>query len=199
MPNWCECQYTCVGSEEDIQKLHCTIDSLYNATEPLLQSDFGKSWLGCLVSALGGNWEEIRCRGMILDYWIRKNDGALSFNMESAWEEPTETRHFFESVFPGLKIFYIEEEPGNCIYRTNDSSGTYYPDRFLIDTHEGTEYFKSISDAAEYVLKLTGRKPKTKKEIVSALKQYEDQRQKEDEDAYYCFHEFKIVKEGGEK
>lgn len=198
MPNWCMTTYQCVGSKSDITKLYNAISELETSKQPLYPNGFGKMWLGCLVIKLGYKWEDYDCRGEII-YFERVNPTQLRIDQETAWEEQKGVREVIENKFPSIKVWYVEEEPGSVIYRTNDAAGTYFPDHFLIDTHEGTEYFKTISDAAEYVLELTGRKPRTKQEIVAALKQYEDQRQNEDEDAYYSFHEFKIVKEGGEK
>ena len=31
--------------------------------KPSVENDFGTSWLGCLVAALGKDWQDIHCRG----------------------------------------------------------------------------------------------------------------------------------------
>ena len=155
MPNWAYTNYVVKGSTEEVAALHKIIHDLEAREESLLPNGFGKLWLGNLVSILGGDWEKIYCRGQILDYTFK--DELLRLNVESAWGEMDETRHFLQTVFPSLKIYYQTEEPGMCIYQTNDPDGTYFPEKWILDfCDEGRnlylcEYFRNISTAADYI------------------------------------------------
>ena len=40
-------------------------------------------------------------------------------------------------------INYMEEEPGCDVYYTNDQSGEWFPERFLLDGEEVHEYFET--------------------------------------------------------
>ena len=131
MPNWCYTNYVVVGRESEVAALHKTIQDLEAREESLLPNGFGKLWLGNLVHILGGDWEKIYCRGLILDYSLES--GILRLNVESAWGEMEETRHFIQSKYPSLKIYYQSEESGMCIYETNDKDGTYFPHRWILD------------------------------------------------------------------
>ncbi len=66
MPNWDYTQYKIKGGEEEVAALHNTIKDLDQREESLLPNGFGKLWLGNLVHALGGDWNDIYCRGHIL-------------------------------------------------------------------------------------------------------------------------------------
>lgn len=132
MPNWCYTVYKCTGKKKDLKKLHDTLDKLKNK-EPIAKSDFGSLWLGCVVVALGGKWEDVRCRGQITDFYLDPDGKVLTIIQETAWCEQVEFREFLESVYPGMKIYYQEEEPGNCVYYTNDSCGNFFKEKYILD------------------------------------------------------------------
>ena len=134
MPNWAYTQYKIKGSESEVAALHKTIHDLEQRKESLLPNGFGKLWLGNLVHVLGGDWNKIYCRGQILDYSL--DNGILTINTETAWGEMSETRHFIQTKFPSLEIFFQTEECGMCIFQTNDSTGEIFPERRLLVTSE---------------------------------------------------------------
>mgnify|MGYP007037156441 FL=1 len=76
MPNWAYCSYRIVGKAEEVQNLYSKLQELQNMEEPLEPNSFGVMWLGCLVTILGGNWNDIYCRGKIIDFSL--DDGILS-------------------------------------------------------------------------------------------------------------------------
>ena len=117
MPNWAYTTYKIKGSEKEVAALHKTIQDLEQREESLLPNGFGKLWLGNLVHALGGDWNDIYCRGHILDYSLE--NGILKINTETAWGEMSDVRHFIEQKYPSLQIFFQTEEPGMCIFQTN--------------------------------------------------------------------------------
>ena len=155
MPNWAYTSYVVKGSAEEVAALHKIIQDLEAREESYLPNGFGKLWLGNLVSILGGDWEKIYCRGHILDYSLQED--ILRMNVESAWGEMDETRHFLQTTFPTLEIYFQTEEPGMCIFQTNDGTGAYVPERWLLDWNDEKEnlfiyeYFKDIPAVKQYL------------------------------------------------
>ena len=197
MPNWAYTQYKIKGSEEEVAALHKTIQNLADMDESLLPNGFGKLWLGNLVNVLGGDWNEIYCRGQILDYKLE--NGLLTINTETAWGEMSDVRHFIEQKYPSLQIFFQTEEPGMCIFQTNDHTGEYFPERWLLDWNDEAgnlylwEYFKDLPAVIEY-LKVNGIITKdiqpTKEAILSVLNEIEEERPV---DISYILEEFVVV------
>ena len=67
MPNWCNTLYVIEGDVEEVKSLYETMKELQERKTPLVKNDFGKTWLGGLVNALGrignGGILDNRCRG----------------------------------------------------------------------------------------------------------------------------------------
>ena len=151
-----------------------------------------KLWLGCLVKALGGDPQKVYCRGTITFYEME--DDVLTLNTETAWAEMSETRHFIESCFPGMKIYYIEEESGCERFYTNDSEGIYFKDRYYLDGFDDSEYFETLEEAAKYVKEIIGHDVEADFDAIDkALSDYVEEHEEDDPDCYYSFHEFKEV------
>lgn len=197
MPNWAYTSYKIKGSEEEIAALHKTIQDLEQREESLLPNGFGKLWLGNLVHALGGDWNDIYCRGQILDYSLE--NGILKINTETAWGEMSDVRHLLETKYPSLQIFFQTEECGMCIFQTNDATGEIFPERWLLDYNDEKEsifiweYFKDLPAVIEY-LKNNGVIEKdiqpTKEAIVAVFSEIEEERP---DDISYMLEEFVIV------
>ncbi len=183
MPNWAYTQYKIRGSEDEVAALHKTIQDLADMEESLLPNGFGKLWLGNLVNALGGDWEKTYCRGHILDYSL--DNGLLIINTETAWGEMSDVRHLIETRYPSLEIYFMTEEPGMCIFQTNDHTGEYFPERWLLDWNDEAgnlylwEYFKDLPAVIEY-LKNNGIITKdiqpTKEAILAVLDEIQNSR-----------------------
>ena len=199
MPNWAYTSYAVKGSVEEVAALHKIIQDLEAREESYLPNGFGKLWLGNLVSILGGDWEKVYCRGHILDYSLQED--ILRMNVESAWGEMDETRHFLQTVFPSLEIYFQTEEPGMCIFETNDKDGTYFPHRRLLDFIDESrdlyfyEYFETLPEAADFIKQfcLPGTEVEaTKESILSALDNYQNEKL---DSLSYLFEEFKVVED----
>ena len=197
MPNWAYTNYMIKGSESDVAALHKTIQDLEAREESYLPNGFGKLWLGNLVSILGGDWEKVYCRGQILDYTFE--DGLLRLNVESAWSEMDGTRHFLQTVFPSLEIYYQTEEPGMCIFQTNDPDGTYFPEKWLLDWNDESrnlylyEYFEDLPAVICYLKEngvITKDVEATKEAINAVLEEIQEGRP---DDICFMFEEFKVV------
>lgn len=195
MSNTCFTTYKVVSeNKKDVTKLFKTIKRLDGRKTPLVKNGWydSKLWLGCLVKALGGNPNKVYCRGTITFYEME--DDVLTLNTETAWAEMSETRHFIESCFPGMKIYYIEEESGCERFYTNDSEGIYFKDRYYLDGFDDSEYFETLEEAAKYVKEIVGHEVEADlKAIDKALSDYVEEHEEDDPDCYYSFHEFKEV------
>ena len=124
----------------------------------LCDNGFGSTWLGNLVAKLGGDPTKIYCRGEWT--YMHYTDGELTIDIESAWDEPKEVRQFLEEQFPDISIFYQCEEPGNCIFTTNDPTGDYFPDRYYLwdEIAMDNDYFGSLEALLKAVEEKTGSK-----------------------------------------
>ena len=60
------------------------MNELQSRKEPLVKNGFGCNWLPCLVTALGGDWEKVHCRGSWESLELKDNC-HLNFNSETAW------------------------------------------------------------------------------------------------------------------
>lgn len=197
MANWAFTQYKIRGREDEVTALHQTIKDLEQREESLLPNGFGKLWLGNLVHTLGGDWEKIYCRGEILNYSL--DNGILTMNTETAWGEMSDTRHFVMSKFPTLEVFFQTEEPGMCIFQTNDATGEIFPERWLLDYNDEKEnifiweYFKDLPAVIEYLKNngiITAAIEPTKAAIIAVLDQIQEERP---DDISYMLEEFVVV------
>lgn len=196
MPNWCDTTYKIVGPLKSRKAFVAMLDHFNTLPEPLVPNGFGKLWLGCIVSYLGGSWKDIYCRGQILGY---KRIRGLILNVESAWGEMDETRHFLQTVFPSLEIYFQTEEPGMCIFETNDPDGTYFPERWLLDWNDEKEnlfiyeYFKDLPAVKQYLKEqgiLTKDVFPSQGAIIAALEEIQEQRP---DDISFMLEGFKVV------
>ena len=194
MPNWCDTSYKCVGDPKEVRKLNSVLKYMEKRKTSILSNGFGKMWLGNLVYKLGGNWEELRCRGEITDFSLDGN--VLTINQQTAWCEQEGVREIIEKSFPSIKVYYMEQESGCEVFCTNDASGEYFPERYFLDSYEDWEYFETIDDAAKFVSRIVGFEVEADiNSIDKALDDYVEEHEEENEDIFYSFHEFKVVED----
>jgi len=189
MPNWCNTDYKIFGEKEELDKLYSIIEELAKLPEPRIPNGFGKLWLGCLIDALGGDWDDVYCRGEITDY--RRDEDCVVIATETAWAEMDLVRHFLEEKFPSFDIYYISEEGGMGEYYTNDKDGSIFHTRYAVDLEDyDYEYFETIEGAAEWINKAEGydfHVEPTEESIRAAFDEFEE----ENEDRYVNFIKFK--------
>ena len=155
MPNWCETNYVIEGPQEDLTALNNVLTSLKAMETPLVDNGFGVLWVGCLVAILGGDTSKIYCRGEILDFSYE--NGIIRMHIESAWSELREMRWFIHKKLPKLKFYFQSEEPGMCIFESNDKEGRYFPERWLLDWNDESrnlylyEYFTDLPAVVAYL------------------------------------------------
>lgn len=194
MPNWCDTSYKCVGDPKEVRKLNSVLKYMEKRKTSILSNGFGKMWLGNLVYKLGGNWEELRCRGEITDFSLDGN--VLTINQQTAWCEQEGVRLIIEQAFPSIKVYYLEQESGCEVFCTNDASGEYFPERYFLDSYEDWEYFETLDEAAKFVSNIIGYEVESSVDAIDkALDKYVEEHEEENEDIFYSFHEFKVVED----
>jgi len=192
MPNWCSTAYAIEGDANEIQDLYKLMKGLEDMEIPSVPNDFGTSWLGCLVDALGTDWQNVRCRGS----WscLELEEDVLKFSTETAWCPSNEVLDLVREKFPSLRYYYITEEPGMEIYETNDDAGIYFPDRYYLDvcTPEEdyyNEYFTELQDVFKWLEDELGQPVKSTADIENLDAQW-----REENDNSFCnLHEFKVM------
>ena len=191
MPNWASTNYVFKGaSEKQAKDLYEKIDSLSKMKEPLIENGFGKLWMGCLVNLLGGDWNNVYCRGEIIDCTL--TDDHVCISCETAWGEMPEFRQFIEQQYPGSKIYYQVEECGNEVYATNDIDGEYFKDRYCLDFYDGLEYFETIEAAAKFIGEKIGKQLKPDfREIEQAIDDYLEEH--DDDESWMSFHQYDVT------
>ncbi len=190
MANLCSVTYKCTGDPKEIQELLSVLIANEERKDPLVKNGFGKLWLGCIITALGGNWEEVRCRGEVTGYEMQ--DETLVIWQDTCWSEQEEFRHYLQKRFPSLTITYREEECGCEVFHTNSFAD--FPERYLLDTYDEPQYWKTIEEAAKYVSNLVGYEiePNTDA-ITTALDNYQNEQEQQGHEVFYSFHEFTEV------
>lgn len=191
MSNTCFTTYKIIGKKESVAKLHRTIKELDDRQTPLVENEWynPKLWLGCIVAALGGNPEDTLCRGTITHYELA--DDVLTVNTETAWTEMAETRRYIKDCFPDLRIYYLEEEEGCERFNTNDAAGVFFKDRYYLDTSDGTKYFCTLQEVADFVEGIVGHKLEASLNCIKdALRRYTEKY--EDDDVRYDLYEIKV-------
>lgn len=84
MPNWCSTDYYVLGSRKEIMDLSKRMERLENRQKSLINNGFGNTWLGNLVNNLGGDWENVYCRGEWMCREWNKEKNTLTFTTETA-------------------------------------------------------------------------------------------------------------------
>jgi hypothetical protein len=190
MSNQCSTLYAVVGEEQELRELHRVMRELQDMREPRLENGFGPAWLGCLVDALGGDWQKTRCRGEWHD--LELADGVLRFSTETAWSPCEEVMRFIQSRYPSTCFYYKAEEPGLQIFESNDTEGRFFPERYLVDmlAPDGSdlwEYYTDMDDALEAISRLADRKVDSRDEVERLNDEWTE------EDAFCYLHEFDVV------
>ena len=62
MPNWCFTSFVVRVEDKEVCDLYEKMRSLEQREESLVENGFGKTWVGNLVTLLGGDWNTIYCR-----------------------------------------------------------------------------------------------------------------------------------------
>ena len=192
MPNWCSTAYVIDGDAKEVKQLYELMKGLEERKTPSVENGFGTTWLGCLVDALGKDWNDVRCRGS----WngLEMDGDVLKFSTETAWAPCSETFDLVREAFPNLRYYFQAEEPGMEVYETNDEFGTYFSDRFFLDACSPeeeylSEYFETQEDAFAWLEEKCGEPIKSAEDV----KALDERWQRKTDAAFSYLHEFQIV------
>lgn len=190
MPNWCNTTYKCVGDPKEVKELFSIVENIFHRKQPIQPNGFGPLWLGELVNDLGYNWKEHSCRGEMTDYSY-DGEGCLTINQCTAWCEQPGVRYVIEDKFPSINVYYMDEEPGCEVYRTNDSEGSWFSEKYLLEGDDCHEYFETIEQASEYINEYYGLN--TTNDLFDIQNKLDEYIERQDNyDLYLYLHEFTI-------
>lgn len=146
MPNWCSTDIMFYGEQKQVQALLQTLEAIRNNPQGG-KSDFGNGWLGHIVKHFDLN-PEIRHRGSIIDIYEHSDD-AFMVTCEDAWAPMVELWRAVIEHFPEVSFDIRAEEPGCGLYLNTDTSGVYFPDRFLVELDYDYALNEEIKQIAE--------------------------------------------------
>lgn len=144
MANICTTNYVIEGKKDELDELYRIMKELQEMEQPLVENNFGPTWLGCLVKALGKNPEDMLCRGIWIE--LERQDNRLLMTFETAWTPCYEVTQLMKTIFPSLRIYYKAEEPGCEVYLKNDAEGKYFP-----ETEADGHLFDLMTEESEQV------------------------------------------------
>lgn len=194
MANLCETTYRCVGEPEQIKALHKILQKMNRSKNPKHPNGWGGSlWLGELVSELGFDWQQYRCRGEIIDFQ-KEDKNTLMIAQSTAWCEQEGVRECIEKKFPDIKVYWQDMEPGCEVFCTN--SFDYFPDRYFLDSYDDPMYFETIEECHKYIVSLVGHDVDMDFDALdAAVTTYQEQQEEKGEDCFYSLHEFQLVED----
>lgn len=117
MANWITIVYKIDGDKEKTLEMYQDINGAILSKEPVSVSGFGPRWIGCMVKALGGNPNEVYCRGRVVKHGYSYSDGILTIMVDIA-----------ESMYCDELLEFLQEKASGCKvhYLTDDACGTRY-------------------------------------------------------------------------
>lgn len=139
------------GEKRELKSLYGKMKRLQERKKPLVENGFyyPQRWLGNLVKRLGGDYNEVYCRGTWDDLNLMKDH--LYFFTETAWEPPFDLLKLIQKVYPTLNVFFSAEGDDWVSYLTNDKEGRYFKSRYVIDMEPDIEYFNTIKEACNHL------------------------------------------------
>lgn len=183
MANWCSTSYVIEGDKEILETIEQAFDN-----HPVKENS-NENWEGNILAALGIDCENSSIRGFVIDKSEIKDD-IFSFVCEEAWCR-TDFAELLLEKFPSISIYWMEEEPGCEVFRTNDAYGVYFPDRYYVDiqinSNWESEYFEEEQDAYNWIRERTGC------QNAADIEKFNEEAMKNQTDNYICFHEFDII------
>lgn len=179
MANLCSTEYKIIGPKGELDKIDAVLQCITKK---------GEYGLSDLVKALNGDPSKICCRGEITDfmYW----GDEITIWQGTAWREQSDVRHFLEQCFPGISIYYWDEEPGCDWFASNDVNKVVWDWEYILDdSASGTEYFNSLEEIAEYINKTYNPKKRAEPNEDSIWDVMEQVKQSGDGELY-ILHQF---------
>jgi hypothetical protein len=143
MANECFTQVRILGEKEEIAAVYEMLHKL---------EENGKYWLGDIVNALGGNADEVYCRGDFEDAELI-SETEIELTERSAWRPMVEVWNFLKGIHD-VEVYWIAEEGGCGYYATNDAEGKVFSERYEVYLGDSTEYFDTMEEVLKYANRL---------------------------------------------
>ena len=143
MANECFTQVRILGEKKEISKVYEMLNSL---------EENGKNWLGDIVDALGGNHDEVYCRGDFENVDLI-SETEIGLDERSAWRPMVEVWNLLQSIHD-VEVYWVAEEGGCGYYATNDAEGKVFSERYEVYLGDSTEYFDTMEEVLKYANEL---------------------------------------------
>lgn len=151
MANWCYAEYTLTGDKQELDAVYELMHGLETMEQPRVENGFGTTFLGCLVDALDGDWENTLCRGEWGD--LKRMDDRITFSTSTTWTPLNEVWDLLCTRYPSIRYYYRAVEGGAGLYETNDIEGLFYPERYhALYIDENEDYFEEWFETTDGVL-----------------------------------------------
>lgn len=189
MANICFTKYVVEGEMAELKDLYAKMKSLEEGKAPLVDEGADSTWLANLVNLLGGDWNNIECRGDFYNVRLDEESGVLRYSIESKWMELADVREFIGECYPSITIFFRAEEGGCGIYETNDIDGKHFERHKLsytnIDFERVENYFFTFQEVLDEVSRLFDEKVSSQDEMQRLFDEYN-----EESEAAICYNYF---------
>ena len=179
MPNWCTTNFVVEGEQKVLDSLYEMMDRLGKMKEPLVENGFGPTWLGCLLTELGEDFQNYHCKG---DWYnLSRQDKTLRFDTDTAWDPAYDIINLLEHKFPTLHFYFRAEELNNDIFVKNDEQGKYFPEQYYLiltlpnDNVEVIDSFVSKEDVFRCINEKTGSSVNSDEDIERLHKEFAEQ------------------------
>lgn len=196
MRNWSKSVYVIDGDAKEVKELYGLMKDLGSRKEPFIKNGFGTTFLGCLLAALGYEWDTVNCQGAW--YNLVKDGNTLRFTVETILSPRPAVFDLVCRKFSSLTNYYRAENPATVLYETNDSKGKYFPEKYRVELFTPQdefmmEYFIELPTVFEWLGRVFGQPVETEEQVNVLVAQW----QKENRYAYCYIDKFKIVDKAG--
>lgn len=192
MANWCKTEFTFTGDRKSLEGIYALMQGLEESETSDEESDLGNTWLGKLATALGRDWQTIKCRGSWEDLCM--SDETLTFTTWTTWQPPYELMELLKLKYPGVEYFYFGEEQMNGFFETNDKEGRFYPIRYAAYYDNGEDEYEAHYATAEEMLDWINRlSGKEFKSVDEANSYYQKLNEADDNNIYCHINEVSVI------
>ena len=140
-PNWCYNYISIIeGDVPELENLYLKLQEW--TSRSYRWNTFGTKWLGNVVIGAGLSYDDLECRGEILEMRLYEEDGRLDISTYTAWIPMNEMWYqIIEKFAPNCHLHVISEEKGAQLYWIEESEGysSLYSLDFFIEFDECKE------------------------------------------------------------
>ena len=192
MANWATTCYIIEAGASVKNELKAIIEKMLRG-EGVKQEGSDPTWEGNVALALNEscNQKDYYLRGFVSEVNY-DNKGNLNILADEAWSQTDFHKLLSKHYGEKIRVYWQCEEYNMGVYRTNDSEGKYFRDRFFvevcIDNFNNSDYFTTKKDALDFVAMHTDCK------TMEDIEYFNENRMKAHPDDFIVFEEYKIIK-----